>query len=366
MAKVYELPLTRNYVAAWGMKEAISEFVQNALDSESPFLYEYNMVNQTLRITSQFAALPPASLLLGMTSKADNESQIGNFGEGYKIAMLVLTRLNHKVMIYNDGVVWEPYFDISRQFDHETLHVKETKANKLQPRTGLTFEIHDIFHDDMVEIRKTCLQMQTGVEIGEFITTPFGQIMNSEQKKGHIYVGGLYITNHDDLKYGYNFNPDQIVLERDRQTINGWDLYVATQKMWCATEGHMDEIIQMIEDGDNDMAYARYNLPQIVKEAVWAAFKEKNPNDLPVGSRQELDALVKRGINNVVYVNDSHSYILSSDPDIKGRMEVELHQPAPVETLNAFYESLDCKLLTEGDKQKWADLLVKAALWRVK
>lgn len=364
MGKTYELPLTRNYCANWGMKESLREFIQNAIDSESPFQYEYNPDLATLRIISRFATLPVHTLLLGMTSKAGNDSKIGSFGEGYKIAMLVLTRMNHKVRIYNDGVVWTPHFAYSKQFQHETLHVAETKAGRGEPYEGVVFEIHDIFGNDMAEIRGMALQMQSMAQIGPVIHTPLGQILC--EKPGAIYVGGLYITTHNDFKYGYNFNPDQVSLERDRQTINGWDLYSATKNMWFATEGHMHTIVQMIEEEAVDMHYANYNTPQIVKDAIYTAFIEKYPNSVPVTSQKELKEYIDRGINNVVYVGVTHGDMLLSHSEVKQRTQLALYQPPPVETLTAWYDQLECKLLTDHDRKSWEDLLKAAESWKVK
>lgn len=364
MAKIYELPLTRNYVANWGVKEAIREFLQNALDSDSPFSYFYDTTNQTLSITSQFSTLDKTTLLLGATSKAEDNSKIGSFGEGYKIAMLVLTRLNHKVEIFNNDVVWEPEFRVSKQFGAETLHVKERKVKRGEPNVGVTFRIHDIFTEEYHEIRKTCLQMQSPNEYGGFIMTPYGQILT--EKPGYVYVGGLLINITPGMKYGYNFDPEQVKLERDRQTVGTWDLLNATCKLWYSVaDKHMDTIITMIEDHSYDLRYAEYNAEPIIKEALAKAFKEKFPNSIPVKSKEELDKLLERGFKNVVYVNENHGTLLGYDTELKDRATVQLHQPAPLDSLKEF---LDKKLSywCAEDVAAFDELLVKAAFWSVK
>lgn len=78
----YELPLSRDNVRHWGLKEAVRELIQNALDSESPF--EYAFAQGQLFITSRFARLEARTLVLGSTSKSDRDDAIGSFGEGYK------------------------------------------------------------------------------------------------------------------------------------------------------------------------------------------------------------------------------------------------------------------------------------------
>lgn len=359
MAKKYELPLARNYVAGWGLREAIRELVQNAIDSESPFEYHWDQETSALTIRSRFAELPVQSLLLGVTTKAHDDSKIGSFGEGYKIAMLVLTRMNHPVTIHNNGVVWKPYFAKSRQFDYETLHVEESRDK--EKVEGLMFKIENIFLDDMEEIRKTCLQMQNRDAIGEFIATPYGQILM--ERPGQLYVGGLYITTQSDLKYGYNFDPNQVTLERDRQTINGWDLYNATQKLWLAAD-KMDTVLDLIEEGANDLAYVQYSTPEAVKHAVYERFKAKNPGKVPVSNRKELDDYIARGMTEVVYVNSNHGNILLTNPELKQQAMLALSKEPPLEVLQRFFNNKFCGYWPSEDMAEWEKIMEMAKHWK--
>jgi hypothetical protein len=77
--------------------------------------------------------------LLGTTSKAGNKDAIGSFGEGYKIAMLVLTREEYIVEIDNGEKRWTPEFEYSRKYDEELLVIKETKLP--YKNKGLTFRV---------------------------------------------------------------------------------------------------------------------------------------------------------------------------------------------------------------------------------
>ena len=88
--KVYPLSLTRGYVVSWGLREAVREIIQNALDSDSDFGYAID--GDTLTVISRYASLSPQTLLLGSSNKGGDISSIGQFGEGYKLALLVLTR----------------------------------------------------------------------------------------------------------------------------------------------------------------------------------------------------------------------------------------------------------------------------------
>lgn len=253
-SKTYDLSLHRGYVSRWGMAHAVRELIQNTLDSDSPFQYEFTSEDggtHSLYLRSEFSTLSPKTLLLGATTKSSADDKIGSFGEGYKIALLVLTREGYDVEIRNGDVLWRPRFRHSRTFNEETLVIDETSLTNRG--SGLTFIVHGLSDDDVDKIRSSCLQMQSG--IGEIKSTHYGDILMD--RPGKLYVGGLYVCD-TSLDYSYNIKPEHIRLERDRQTVDGWDLHCITRDMWFATKEY-DFVAQMIERGRPDVQYAEYS-----------------------------------------------------------------------------------------------------------
>lgn len=296
--RVYELPISMDYVRHWGMLEAVREIIQNALDSESPF--EWEIDKEKLIIRSKFARLEPSSLLLGTTSKADSKDAIGSFGEGYKIALLVLTRLNYEVTVYNNESVWKPEFRDSKKFNASTLCV--ISNNSSDNRKGVTFEIDGMSENDIREIKESCLHMQK--DIGQVKHTNKGLILLD--KPNMLYVGGLFICK-TALDYGYDIKPEYIKLERDRQTVSNFDLKLVTKDMWFDVEDQT-MIVELMEKNCPDLEYAEYGTPEIIKEACYRHFKKKHPNSVIVNSQKEMEDLVKSGMERVI-ISRSSSYI---------------------------------------------------------
>lgn len=297
--RTFELSLNKNYVSHWGLAEAVRELIQNALDSESPFVYEFikNEDDTTLVLRSEFTTLSPQTLLLGSTSKADSKDSIGSFGEGYKIALLVLTRCGNRVYIANGDKAWEPRFKFNNRFGEELLVVEESTLP--YKNKGLSFEIHGLEGADVEAVIESCLQMQN--HIGQVKTTHFGDVLL--EKPGKLYVGGLFICE-TGLKYGYNVKPEHIKLERDRQTVSSFDLKFLTKEMWFET-GEFDTVAEMIEGDVEDVEYAQYGSPELVKEACYRLFRSKHPGAIAAKNQDELNQLVERGMERVVVVGNN-------------------------------------------------------------
>ena len=295
--KLYELSLVKNYVAHWGLAEAVRELLQNALDSASPFVYEFitqeGVDTVSLRLNSEFAILTPQTLLLGATSKAENKDCIGSFGEGYKIALLVLTRMGYDVDMLNGNKLWKPRFKFNAKFGEELLVVEETQLTD-KTNKGLTFFVHGLTEEDVQSIVSSCIRMQS--HIGAIKQTVYGDILL--EQPGALYVGGLFICK-TGMHFGYNIKPEHIKLERDRQTVSNWDLKTITKEMWFATKEY-DKVAELIETETPDLDYAEYGCPELVKEACYQLFRKKHPGKVIARNNEQMQQLVAKGLT--VYV----------------------------------------------------------------
>lgn len=311
-ATTFELTLSRNYVSAWGMVQAVRELIQNALDSESPFIYEFEREesgNYALRLNSQFTTLSPQTLLLGTTTKANVADAIGSFGEGYKLAILVLTRLGYDLEIINGPVLWKPRFRFSRKFNDELLVIDEGGLE--YKSQGLTFVVHSLDEQDKESIEASCLLMQDN--IGQIKSTQFGDILFD--RAGKLYVGGLYVCE-TEMRYGYNVKPAYMTLERDRQTVSYWDLREVALKMWFET-GETELIAQMIFEDVPDVQHARYDCPEIVKEECYRLFREQHPGALVAENPKQLKDMIAAGMTKTIVVGGGMYAAVSSAPSYR-------------------------------------------------
>ena len=117
MAETYELTLTENYVSDWDFYDAIRELIQNGtdqeiLDTSNHFDMIYDPGEKVLQFINATSKLQINTLLLGRSSKTNNSDTVGQFGEGYKIAALVLNRIGKTFTIYNNNKneVWKSKF----------------------------------------------------------------------------------------------------------------------------------------------------------------------------------------------------------------------------------------------------------------
>lgn len=121
--KTIELSLSPKYVSGWGVEEAVREILQNAIDqkadgAEASVSYD----RETLSILTDGARLKTSTLLLGESGK-DDERYIGKYGEGCKLALLVLTRERKPVKVVTDAETWTPEFRLSETFGEESLQI---------------------------------------------------------------------------------------------------------------------------------------------------------------------------------------------------------------------------------------------------
>jgi len=286
-----ELSLAREYVPSWTISDAVRELYQNALDQETQnplntMFWNYDATTETLRVGNQHSTLSTNTLLLGATSKADDENTIGQFGEGYKIATLVLVRNGKRVTFYNYGAreVWKPRFVKSRRLNADvlTFFIDKEAVWKSVPDNDLMIEINGITEQEWNE---------------------------------QIVPSNLRLCDHKVL-------------------------HSTSSKMWVG----IPEAIELVQKGYADAANINSmnhinntSLMDMSNEACRRFFEEYGDNAVPITYQYEADN-VPAGYKAVIVPETYKAAIRSSSGYVEPQQQ-EDDEPTPVEKLRAWYKA---------------------------
>lgn len=324
--KRFDLGMSINYCSTWGVVESVREFFQNAHDEEivnpeNKMYFGYDKDSKTLRIGNKNGRLTTNTLLLGQSSKRDNSETIGQHGEGYKVATVVLLRNGKGVKVYNraDKEVWTAKTIKSRRYQADVVvfDIEKVSIFKSVPDHDLIFEISGIDEDEYNAIVDSNLFLQDLREGEDYITSNPGyplttrmcKVLTGEKHAGKLFVGGLYVTTSKYAKYGYDFAPGLVKLDRDRGFIDGIDLQFLTAKVISATGD-----TELINEAKNfwDGSYFKYylsNYKSVFDNSSYAEmfdksyqeFLDENGEDaIPVQTTDDFNRLSRNGFNPVL------------------------------------------------------------------
>lgn len=324
--KRFDLGMSINYCPTWGVVESVREFFQNAHDEEivnpeNKMYFGYDKDSKTLRIGNKNGRLTTNTLLLGQSSKRDSSETIGQHGEGYKVATVVLLRNGKTVKVYNraDKEVWTAKTVKSRRYQADVVvfDIEKVSIFKSVPDHDLIFEISGIDEDEYNAIVDSNLFLQDLREGKDYITSNPGyplttrmcKVLTDEKHAGKLFVGGLYVTTSKYAKYGYDFAPGLVKLDRDRGFIDGIDLQFLTAKVISATGD-----TELINEAKNfwDGSYFKYYLSSYKSvfdnssyaemfDKSYQEFLDENGEDaIPVQTTDDFNRLSRNGFNPVL------------------------------------------------------------------
>lgn len=318
----FELGMSLDYVSNWSIVDAVREVFQNSLDEEiqnpdNKWYFDYNEESQILKIGNKLSRLSTHSLLLGCSTKRNDKETIGQHGEGYKVATIVLLRSNCGVKIYNynEKEIWTAKIIKSRRYDAEigVFDVDKMGVFKSVPEQSLIFEITNISKEVYEQIKERNLWLQDN--LGDFKATPYGKVLLDERFLGKVYVKGLYVCTKEQLTYGYDLAPSLIELDRDRGLVDSFNLQYRLGKLLIS----LDDIdfIDSIKDTWDGYYIRCFSSEadesiQEVYERSLKKFIEKYGEDArPCTSTDEFNRLKRFGYN-VVMVNFNEYYYISN------------------------------------------------------
>lgn len=313
MAETYELTLTENYVSDWDFYDAIRELIQNGtdqeiLDTSNHFDMIYDPGEKVLQFINATSKLQINTLLLGRSSKTNNSDTVGQFGEGYKIAALVLNRIGKTFTIYNNNKneVWTSKFINSKKWLEKILQFTVTKNET--DNKGLVIEIGNVTYWEYEGISDIWLQRYEEKNDVEKIPTMYGEILLNDELSGRIFVNGLSVNSKNEMHYGYNFKPKYIKLERDRRTCDDWEMGYVTTRMICeavlAGSLSIYEVTKLADMDAKDIyhmsfAYYEENVAK-VKELLLQQFDAQYLDSIPVETQEEYNRVKTYGGKPVI------------------------------------------------------------------
>lgn len=214
--------ISNEYVPNWTEQDGLRELLQEALDAEARFgckiKLRYDPVKNRGIIEDNGPGLSRADIALGVSGKRDNAKLKGQFGEGWKLAALVLTRLGAIVRIDTVGFSLE-----ARIIEHPLLGVEvlafEMTRNKRQ--VGTRFSVTGINKKDWEGAKGRFLRFNRD------LVTPGRKTRDPEQDiflpGGRIFVNGCLASVQDNLLFSYNFTGEsgKEAQNRDRSIVDG-------------------------------------------------------------------------------------------------------------------------------------------------
>lgn len=269
-----DYPINLSYREQWENWEAIREVVQNALDAGNKKNIELKKEDGDLIVSDTGEGMSVRHLILGVSEK--DRGDRGQFGEGLKIALVVLKRLGYDVTIKSDNL--EIKTDTTDIADEKCLqlHYKEYDDIVFD---GTKVVIHaydgELYRDRFVGIGNNSEVIES---------TPYGDLLED----GGVYVKDIYVDDYD-TKFGYNL--DDLEIGEDRSIANEWSLKRNIRNVWGEIDNKelWSELFEVIKDGkyyEGKMDWRSATLSRSSKNVVREAFGDVF--DTPSGKKAVL------------------------------------------------------------------------------
>jgi hypothetical protein len=209
--------------------------------------------------------LPVDAFALGETTKGSND--IGGFGEGFKLALLVLTRESRKPVIRFGTNLAVCGFEEVDNFSSPLFEILVEHHCEQLKGTSFTFTISE---DEWKMLQHKLSPMADN-------PLPMPKFVNIlHDRPGEIFVNGLFVCKEERFKYGYNFSPRHIQLGSDRQIANPLGLAWETSRYWADdVHGNEQHILRMMTEEVLDVQDIHYHISEYDAKLITKAFNAK-------------------------------------------------------------------------------------------
>lgn len=204
-------PISEDYIGSWKREDGIQEFISNSLDAGDKVRITHN--GEETRISDNGVGILKKHFILGISQK--DKTAIGQFGEGMKMACLVLARTGSPVKIETIGTTYEATLEYSEEFDAKLLVIYFSKNSRTKG-TSIVFKSTK----SELEKAKSMFAQFSGSRRKPIL---MDEMEISFDNPGVIYSNGLETTKLDAI-FSYNIKDKSIVSSRDRNSVDTYKL----------------------------------------------------------------------------------------------------------------------------------------------
>ena len=307
-ALLLPLPIKGDY-ARWGATEALREFLQNARDAHTDgcaMSVRYDDDTKTMIVFNDGATLTrDAGLVLGSTTKRDDASKIGYWGEGGKLAAGTLIHLGCDVEILNGlGERWIFSVQHNDDFGTEMLHVRIEECDE---DAGVQVLVAGLPKADFETSVERCRWLNDNADEDVYASSERGSMLKGDANNGQLFVQGIWVCELPDGPWTFGYDLKDIRLDRDRRIADPWTLKRKIREVInCAvSDGTLsaDELWEIFkgESAEAQNFNNQYIDTGSVHDAVFAAFVSEYGEDArPVSTGAELEKARQCGLKPVV------------------------------------------------------------------
>ena len=233
MKDIY-LSIVPSYVQHWSWWQGARELFQNAIDAGD---HDILFLHNSIIITSRGGKIPVNSLLLGKSTKADDDSKIGKYGEGMKLGFLVLLREGADITMHNGKDTWKPALKYDETFQEQVLTVSiDEDANMALDDDIVTITVGNIPFEAIQQIKANFApQLKKEIVVENYRGKAYRK--DREGTACRLYINGLFVTEvQGKFKFDYDFRPEAFVLDRDRDSASPFEVKYEAARLLAGSD----------------------------------------------------------------------------------------------------------------------------------
>ncbi len=264
-------PMVSEYVSHWTIIDALRELIANAKDTGTP-QFSYDPASQIATITDHGPGLTREDFLLGVSTKAAN--QIGQFGEGLKLALKSAATLKRPCTVHTAGFSLSPSFALRPAYGSQPVLVFAFTPNTQTQGTTITLQCTP-------EEWAQAVNLFWAPDKYTLVVKELYQSQPEYQTPPAIFIQDLRATEiHSAFTYRLT---DKSLTNRDRTVIDSMQLTQTLLEWWM--NAPTKAWIALLQAWDPEDQFLEFRLPftevprnlkQALREvwpkaAVWAA-----------------------------------------------------------------------------------------------